>query len=118
MGKNKYGKSYKRSKKGSSGRRQGGAPIRGGKVRASHILVDKLSTAYDLKKQIDKGADFKKLARENSKCPSKKRGGDLGAFSKGKMVAPFWNATVKLNLNEISNPVKTEFGYHLIMRTE
>ncbi|GAH29111.1 unnamed protein product, partial [marine sediment metagenome] len=57
------------------------------------------------------------LAQQFSTCPSKKKGGNLGEFSKGDMVPEFWNACTKLNLDGISQPVKTKFGYHIIKRT-
>ncbi|TFG05347.1 MAG: hypothetical protein EU539_09390 [Promethearchaeota archaeon] len=118
MGKNKYGKGYKKkggSTKGSG--KKGGAPIRGGKVKASHILVDKLSKAQMIYEDINAGEKFEDLASKYSTCPSKNRGGNLGEFPKGKMVPEFWNACVNLNIGEISQPVKTQYGYHIIKRT-
>ncbi len=118
MGKNKYGKGYqdKKSTSESSGK-SGGAPIKGGKIKASHILVDKLSQAQDIHEQLLSGADFADLAKKYSTCSSRKKGGDLGAFPKGTMVPEFWDACVKLNINQISTPVKSRFGYHIIKRT-
>lgn len=84
-------------------------------VRARHILVDSESKAKDLKKKIDNGASFEKLAGENSSDPgSKKQGGDLGYFTKDKMVPEFAEAAFKMKKGEVSNPVKTNFGWHLI----
>src|SRR5262249_17440491 len=61
-------------------------------------------------------AAFEKQAKDNSDCPSKAKGGELGAFPKsGVMVAPFADAAFKLKPNEMSDPVKTQFGYHLIL---
>ena len=87
------------------------------KIRASHILVPKLSTAQQLLERIKSGESFEKLAGEFSQCPSKKRGGDWGYFAKGQMVKPFETAAFALRIGEISEPVKTQFGYHLIKRT-
>jgi parvulin-like peptidyl-prolyl isomerase len=86
-------------------------------VRASHILVDDEETAKELKTQIEAGASFERMAQEHSSCPSKARGGDLGWFGKGQMVKPFEDAAFSTPENQISNPVKTQFGYHLIKVT-
>ena len=83
-------------------------------VSAGHILVETYDEAADLKKQIDNGESFERLARKYSKCPSAKRGGALGMFGRGQMVKPFENAAFNLNVGEVSQPVKTEFGWHLI----
>ncbi|MHA1263716.1 MAG: peptidylprolyl isomerase [Candidatus Helarchaeota archaeon] len=88
-----------------------------GKVRASHILVEKLSLAQEIREDLEAGADFRKLAAEYSTCPSKKRGGDLGVFGKGEMVPEFEKAVFKMQIGEISEPIKTKFGYHIIRRT-
>jgi len=94
-----------------------GAPIKNNKMRASHILVKKLGQAQAIYDKLQLGEDFKKIAMENSDCPSKKKGGDLGEFARGKMVDEFWNGCMALNIGEISKPVKTQFGYHIIKRT-
>ncbi len=87
-------------------------------MRASHILVKKQSVAVDLLNRIKSGEDFAKIAQQYSECPSKKRGGDLGEFNRGQMVKPFEQAVLSLKVGEISaEPVKTQFGYHLIKRT-
>ena len=65
---------------------------------------------------LQAGEKFENLARTFSICPSKKRGGNLGEFSKGDMVPEFWNASIKLKIGEISQPVKSRFGYHIIKR--
>jgi len=89
-----------------------------GKVRASHILVDKHSQAQALISKIAEGGDFKKIALNHSSCPSKKKGGDLGWFTKGQMVPEFEKAAFKLNVGAMTpEPVKTKFGYHVIKRT-
>ena len=118
MGKNKYGKQYKAKGQNLKGSIKGkGAPIKGGKMKASHILVEKFSKAQELYEDIQAGDNFEQLARQHSTCPSKKRGGNLGEFGKGDMVSEFWNATAKLNIGEISSPVKSIYGYHIIKRT-
>jgi parvulin-like peptidyl-prolyl isomerase len=86
-------------------------------VRASHILVVDEKTAKKLKTDIDSGADFSKIAKKNSRCPSGEKGGDLGFFRKGQMVKEFEDAAFSLPIGVVSAPVKTEFGYHLIMVT-
>ena len=91
---------------------------KGGKIRASHILVDKHSKALEIIRRISEGEDFAKLARENSNCSSRKKGGDLGYFGKGEMVREFETAAFALNTGAITtDPVKTKFGYHIIKRT-
>jgi peptidyl-prolyl cis-trans isomerase C len=117
IGKNKYGKGYQKKDSSSTGIKAGGAPIRGGKIKASHILVEKYNKAQELYEDIKMGQNFEKLAKQFSTCSSKNRGGNLGEFSKGDMVPEFWNACSKLNIGEISQPVKTKFGYHIIRRT-
>jgi len=92
--------------------------IPGGQVRASHILVDKLSVAQEIKAELTQGgASFAKLAESYSTCPSKKRGGDLGTFGRGKMVPEFEKAVYNMKVGDISEPVKTKHGYHIIKRT-
>ena len=87
-------------------------------VKASHILVDKLADAEKLADKIKGGSKFEDLARKHSSCPSGKKGGDLGYFGTGQMVKPFEDAAFKLGKGEVSGPVKTQFGYHLIMVTD
>jgi len=84
------------------------------KVQARHILVGDKDLAEEIKKKIDGGEEFSKLAEEFSECPSKKRGGDLGWFGKGAMVRPFEVAAFSADEGEIVGPIKTEFGYHII----
>lgn len=85
---------------------------------ASHILVDSEDKAKDLLAQIEGGADFAKFAIENSTDGSAQGGGDLGWFGLGKMVAPFEAAVVAAEVGKVVGPVKTEFGWHLILVTE
>lgn len=89
-----------------------------GKVRASHILVDKHSQALALISRIREGEDFKNVCRQYSTCPSKKKGGDLGWFRKGQMVPEFEKAAFNLKVGAMTNePVRTKFGLHIIKRT-
>lgn len=81
---------------------------------ACHILVKKKAEAESLKDKLDKGADFHKLAKQFSTCPSGKKGGDLGEFRKGDMVAAFDKAVFTGPLLKVQGPVKTQFGFHLI----
>lgn len=88
------------------------------KIRARHILVDTKEQADDLKTKIEGGTTFENLAREHSKCPSGQQGGDLGEFGKGQMVKEFEEAAFSLQEGEVSGPIQTQFGYHLIQRTD
>ena len=103
----------------------------GEKVKASHVLIDttKLKTDAELedakqkieeiKKEIDNGADFAETARKYSTCPSAENGGDIGFFQrKGSLVEEFAGAAFSMKVGEISGPVKTEFGYHIIKVTD
>lgn len=83
-------------------------------VRASHILVKTEKEAQDLYDEIKNGKSFAEAAQENSLCPSGQNGGDLGFFGKGMMVKPFEDAAFSLEVGELSHPVETQFGWHLI----
>lgn len=85
--------------------------------RASHILVKEKGLATEILKRAKSGADFNALAKEFSTCPSKSKGGDLGWFSSGQMVKPFEEAVAKMGVGSLSQPVKTQFGYHIIKKT-
>lgn len=87
-------------------------------VRASHILVDTKEEADEVKGKLDSGEDFAKLAEEYSKDGSKDVGGDLGYFTKGRMVPEFEEAAFSLEIGKISEPVKSEYGYHIIKVVE
>ncbi len=87
-------------------------------MRACHILVKTEKEARDLVEQIKTGRDFAELARKYSECPSGKRGGDLGFFTRGQMVKEFEDAAFTMERGQVSEPVKTQFGYHIIMVTE
>lgn len=86
------------------------------KIKARHILVQYEHEAQDLIKKLTEGKTFQELAAAFSKCPSGKNGGDLGEFGKGRMVKPFEDAAFALEVNQTSEPVRTQFGYHLIQR--
>ncbi|MFN3653857.1 MAG: peptidylprolyl isomerase [Candidatus Nitrosotenuis sp.] len=87
------------------------------KIKCAHILVEKQSQALAILERLKKGEKFAELAKQLSlDSGSGKRGGDLGYFGRGRMVKPFETAAFKLSVGEISEPVKTEFGYHIIKR--
>jgi len=101
-------------------------------VRASHILLmysgSERSTAsrskdeasqqiQQIKAQLDAGTDMASLAKQHSDCPSGQKGGDLGPFGKGQMVAAFETTTFGLPVGGVSGIVETPFGYHIIQRT-
>lgn len=81
---------------------------------AAHILVETEAQAQALIKELADGADFATLASEHSTGPSGPNGGELGWFGKGVMVEPFYNAVVELEVGEVSEPVQTQFGFHVI----
>lgn len=87
-------------------------------ISAKHILVEHAHEAEDLLKKIVNGESFSELAQKFSKCPSGQTGGDLGEFGKGRMVPTFEEAAFALGVDEVSGPVQTQFGYHLIQRTK
>jgi peptidyl-prolyl cis-trans isomerase C len=88
-------------------------------IRASHILVEDEAKANELKAEIDGGADFATLARENSIDPGAANGGDLGFFGRGMMVQPFEEAAFALaEPEDVSEPVQSQFGWHIIKLAE
>ncbi|MBI4174206.1 MAG: peptidylprolyl isomerase [Candidatus Aenigmarchaeota archaeon] len=87
-------------------------------IRASHILVKTENDAKIVLQRALKGESFAKLAEEFSTDSSKRRGGDLGYFGRGRMVRNFENAAFALEKGQVSQPVKTEFGWHLIKVTD
>jgi len=86
-------------------------------VTASHILVKTLEEATQIYHKVSAGEDFAELAKAHSSCPSSARGGDLGPFGRGRMVTEFDQASFSLGVGQISGPVQTQFGYHIIKRT-
>ncbi|MFQ5714160.1 MAG: peptidylprolyl isomerase [Candidatus Scalinduaceae bacterium] len=103
----------------------------GERVRASHILIDtrKMKTDAeledakqkigDIKKEIDNGADFAEMAKKYSDCPSAEKGGDIDFFQrKGSVVEEFAKVAFSMEVGEVSEPVKTPFGYHIIKVTD
>ena len=87
------------------------------KIKCSHILVQKQSEAITILDRIKKGEKFGKLAKELSiDSGSAKRDGSLGYFGRGKMVKEFENAAFSLDIGKISEPIKTQYGYHIIKR--
>ncbi len=84
------------------------------RASAYHILVKTEAEARKLKQRLDKGEDFRQLAKRYSTCPSRKKGGDLGEFRRGQMVKPFDDVVFKKELLKVHGPVRTKFGYHLI----
>ena len=88
-------------------------------VRAKHILVEDEAKAKEIVDKLKAGGDFAALAKENSKDPgSKDNGGDLGFFGRQQMVPEFEEAAFKLAKDEISAPVKSQFGFHIIKLEE
>jgi peptidyl-prolyl cis-trans isomerase C len=83
-------------------------------VHARHILVPTEQEAKDIEAQLKKGADFATLAKQKSKDPGASNGGDLGWFTKSQMVPAFADAAFKLDKGQISDPVHTQFGWHII----
>lgn len=87
------------------------------KIKCSHILVQKQSEAMAIYERLKNGEKFGKLAKELSiDTGSAKKDGNLGYFTKGMMVKPFEEAAFKLQVGEMSEPIKSEFGYHIIKR--
>ncbi len=87
-------------------------------AQARHILVQHDYEAKDLQRKLDEGTSFEELAKKFSKCPSSSQGGDLGTFGRGQMVQAFEDAVFSLKAGEVSEPVRTQFGYHLIQRVK
>ena len=88
-------------------------------IKASHILVKDEATAKKVKEELGQGKSFEELAKQYSEdTGSKEKGGDLGYFTAGKMVKEFEDAAYKLKKDEVSEPVKSQFGYHIIKVTD
>jgi parvulin-like peptidyl-prolyl isomerase len=88
------------------------------KIRAAHILVKTQTEAKAVQDRLSKGETFAAIAKDVSLCPSGKKGGDLGTFGRNMMVKEFETAAFALEKGQISSPVKTQFGYHIIKRLE
>ncbi len=84
------------------------------RVNAQHILVKTEQEAKDVIGQLNQGISFEELAKTKSQCPSGKKGGNLGWFSHGQMVKEFQKVAFSLKKGQISQPVKTQFGWHVI----
>ncbi len=87
-------------------------------AHCAHILVKTEKDAQTVLQRLSNGEKFSNVASEVSLCPSKKRGGDLGKFGRGRMVKEFEQAAFALQKGQISPIVKTQFGYHIIRRLE
>lgn len=97
---------YNKFKKDISGKKE---------VKARHILVDSKEKAEEIKNKLDKGSNFADLAKEYSKDQSSKvKGGELGYFSEGQLVPEFESKAFSMKKGQVSAPVKTQFGYHII----
>jgi len=89
----------------------------GNKIKCAHILVKKQSEALAIQERLKQGEKFGKLAKDLSiDSGSAKRDGNLGYFGRGAMVKPFEEVAFKLQIGEVSDLVKSEFGYHIIKR--
>jgi parvulin-like peptidyl-prolyl isomerase len=88
------------------------------KVHCAHILVKTETEAKAVLERLNKGEKFANVAKEVSLCPSKKNGGDLGTFGRGKMVKEFETAAFALDKGQTSEIVKTKFGCHIVKRLE
>ncbi|AXT35686.1 peptidylprolyl isomerase [Phaeobacter sp. LSS9] len=86
----------------------------GDEFNASHILVETEEDAAEIRAELDAGADFATLARERSTGPSGPNGGELGWFGKGRMVPEFEEAVLVMGAGDVSAPVQTQFGWHVI----
>jgi len=84
------------------------------KASARHILVETEEACQTVKDKIEAGADFAEMAREHSQCPSGQKGGELGEFGPGQMVAEFDQVVFNEEVGKVHGPIQTEFGYHLV----
>ncbi|KUP94879.1 peptidylprolyl isomerase [Tritonibacter horizontis] len=90
----------------------------GDEFNASHILVETEAEALEVKAQIDEGAEFATIAKESSTGPSGPNGGSLGWFTNGSMVPAFEAAVAEMRPGQVSDPVETQFGWHVIKLNE
>lgn len=86
------------------------------RYKARHILLEDEEDAQDVLKMLLDGGNFSQLAKEFSVCESSEKGGDLGSFYSGQMDPEFEKALYKLKIGELSGPIKTKYGFHLIIR--
>ena len=84
---------------------------------ARHILVESEEECNNLKQRIENGEKFEDLAKDHSKCPSSRDGGNLGNFQQGQMVPEFDKVVFNDAINVVHGPVKTQFGFHLLETT-
>jgi peptidyl-prolyl cis-trans isomerase C len=84
-------------------------------VSAAHILVDTEKKAKEIRERINGGERFEDMAKKYSSCPSGKKGGTLGWFGRGDMVQEFENAAFSAEKGAVVGPVRTKFGWHLIL---
>ncbi|MDE6981165.1 MAG: peptidylprolyl isomerase, partial [Lachnospiraceae bacterium] len=89
--------------------------VAGAQVSAKHILVEEKDQAEKIAQEISEGKSFEEAAREYSTCPSSEKGGDLGYFGRGQMVPEFEKAAFEGEIGKVLGPVKTQFGFHLIL---
>lgn len=87
-------------------------------VRASHLLVGSEAEAEQCRNEILEGKSFAEVAKRVSKCPSGSQGGDLGYFTRGRMVPQFDKVAFELPVGELSTPVQTQFGWHILTVTD
>lgn len=87
------------------------------RASARHILVETEAQCAALKTEIENGADFADIARQHSKCPSGREGGNLGEFGPGQMVPEFDKVVFTAEVGTVQGPVKTQFGFHLVETT-
>ena len=87
------------------------------KVHCAHILVKSESEAKTVLNRLKKGEKFGNVARAVSRCPSGKKGGDLGTFTRGKMVKEFEQAVTRQGSGLVGRVIRTQFGFHIIKKT-
>ncbi len=87
-------------------------------VKISHILVDTKDEALNLKERIQNGEDFAELAKQYSKCSSNVDGGDLGFNMRGRLVKNFEDTAFNIELNKLSDPIETPYGWHILKITD
>lgn len=88
------------------------------RYKAKHILLSEIDDANELYQQLLDGANFDELAKEYSECNSAENGGHLGWFNSGQMVAEFERELTQIENLQISKPLKTKFGYHIIIKLD